>query len=110
METPNRGIDLAHHPSAPDLQDRLVPTIDRDSGPMLNDCGSGRGGTVGYVASHEHGTGLSFLPRPWATWICRSWDHPARLACGSSMSSLTARVMSVDAEVVQGGVQGSQRG
>jgi len=37
-------------------------------------------------------------------------DHPARLACGSSMSSLTARVMSVDAEVVQGGVQGSQRG
>jgi len=62
------------------------------------------------VACHEHGTALSgFLPASWDHLGCQSWDHPARLAGVSPVDSLTARVMSVDAEVV-GGFQGGQRG
>jgi hypothetical protein len=50
------------------------------------------------VACHEHGTALSgFLPTSWDHLDCQSWDHPARLAGGSGFSSLTRRVMSVDA-------------
>lgn len=65
----------------------------------------------GRVACHEHGTALSgFLPASWDHLGCQSWDHPARLAGGSSACSLTARVMSVDAEVVERGIQGGQRG
>lgn len=63
------------------------------------------------VACHEHGTGLTgFLPGSWDHLGCQSWDHPARLAGGSLECSLTARVMSVDAEVVERGIQGGQRG
>ena len=63
------------------------------------------------VACHEHGTGLTgFLPASWDHLGCQSWDHSARLLGVSSDRSLTARVMSVDAEVVEGGFQGGQRG
>lgn len=63
------------------------------------------------VACHELGTALSgFLPASWDHLGCQSWDHPARLAGSSRFRSLTARVMSVDAEVVAGGIQGGQRG
>src|SRR6266508_4792038 len=64
-----------------------------------------------HVACHEHGTALTgFLPASWDHLGCQSWDHPARLAGLSPICSLTARVMSVDAEVVEGGIQGGQRG
>ena len=63
------------------------------------------------VACHEHGTGLTgFLPASWDHLGCQLWDHPARLAGGFSHRSLTARVMSVNAEVVERGIQGGQRG
>ena len=63
------------------------------------------------VACHEYGTALSgFLPASWDHLGCQSWDHPARLAGGSSVHPLDRRVMSVDAEVVSGGIQGGQRG
>jgi hypothetical protein len=63
------------------------------------------------VACHEHGTALSgFLPGSWDHLDCQSWDHPARLVGGSSVRPLDLLVMSVDAEVVSGGVQGGQRG
>ena len=43
------------------------------------------------VACHEHGTALSgFLPASWDHLGCQSWDHPARLAGGSSVRSLIA--------------------
>ena len=64
-----------------------------------------------YVACHEHGTALSgFLPASWDHLFCQSWDHPARLAGGSWMRSLTAHVMTVDVEVNADGIQGGQRG
>ena len=67
--------------------------------------------SIEIVACHEHGTALSgFLPGSWDHLGCQSWDHPARLAGGFWVRSLTARVMSVDAEVVEGGFQGGQRG
>lgn len=76
-----------------------------------SDADSNGSRVIRLVACHEHGTGLSgSLPGSWDHLDCQSWDHPARLAEGSSMSSLTARVMSVDAEVVSGGVPGGQRG
>ncbi len=63
------------------------------------------------VACHEHGTGLTgFLPASWDHLGCQSWDHPARLAGLSLVRSLTARVMSVDAEVIERGIQGGQCG
>jgi hypothetical protein len=59
--------------------------------------------TEGIVACHEHGTALrGLLPASWDHLGCQSWDHPARLV---GLCSLTARVMSVNAEVVSGGVQ-----
>jgi hypothetical protein len=63
------------------------------------------------VACHEHGPALSgFLPASWDHLGCQSWDHPACLAGGACFCSLTARVMSMDAEVVKGGIQGGQCG
>jgi hypothetical protein len=63
------------------------------------------------VACHEHGTALSgFLPASWDHLGCQSWDHPACLAGLSLHRSLTRCVMSVEAEVVEGGIQGGQRG
>ena len=68
-------------------------------------------GGEGDVACHEHGTAVSgFLPASWDHLDCQSWDHPARLLGGSSVEPLDLRVMSVDAEVVSGGIQGGQRG
>lgn len=63
------------------------------------------------VACHEHGTALSgFLPRLWDHLFRQSWDHPARLAGGSWVCSLTGHVMTVDVEVSADGIQGGQRG
>lgn len=63
------------------------------------------------VACHEHGTALSgFLPVSWDHLGCQLWDHPACLSGLSGDRSLTARVMSVNAEVVERGIPGGQRG
>lgn len=63
------------------------------------------------VACHEHGTVLSgFLPRSWDHLGCQLWDHPACLAEGSSVGSLTAHVMFFDVEVTGRGISGGQCG
>jgi hypothetical protein len=63
------------------------------------------------VACHEHGTALSgFLPGSWDHLDCQSWDHPARLAGGRSVCSLTAHVVFLDVEVIERGIQGGQCG
>jgi len=63
------------------------------------------------VACHEHGTALSgFLPCSWDHLGCQSWDHPARLAGGPWVRSLTRHVLFVDVEVISGGIQGGQCG
>jgi len=63
------------------------------------------------VACHEHGTALSgFLPSSWDHLDCQLWDHPARLAEGSSVGSLTAHVMLCDVEVTGRGISGGQCG
>ena len=63
------------------------------------------------VACHEHGTALSgFLPGSWDHLDCQSWDHPARLAGGSSDGSLTACVLFVEVEVIGRGIQGGRCG
>ena len=52
-----------------------------------------------------------FLPASWDSMGCQSWDHPARLAAGSLALLVDCpRVMSMDAEVVEGGTHGGQRG
>lgn len=63
------------------------------------------------VACHEHGTALSgFLPSSWDHLDCQSWDHPARLAGGSLVCSLTAHVVFSDVEVIERGIQGGHCG
>jgi len=72
---------------------------------------SGDMGACASVACHQHGTALSgFLPASWDHLDCQSWDHPARLTGRSLIASLTHRVRSPNAEVVEGGIQGGQRG
>jgi hypothetical protein len=64
-----------------------------------------------FVACHEHGTAVGgLLPGSWDHLFCQSWDHPARLAGGSWVGSLTACVVIVDVEVSADGIQGGQRG
>ena len=63
-----------------------------------------------FVACHEHGTALSgFCQLHGTTWVA-SYGTSLRPAGGAAMSSLTRRVMFVDAEGVKGGFQGDQRG
>ena len=63
------------------------------------------------VACHEHGTALSGFCQLHGTTLVASHGTARRaLPVVPFVCSLTARVMFTDVEVVEGGIQGGQRG
>ena len=87
-------------PGAPtEVQDRVRAEIEIAGTGLFNLVLDERFGIceIDDVACHEHGTVLSgFLPSSWDHLDCQSWDHPARLAGGSSVCPLNRHVVFID--------------